>query len=92
MWKCKPYTYQLSDAEVIKRAKELGNPVQGLSGGGGTPLNDVFAQVQRTDEIRRQIYEAEREIRQRCQSWAAFWSAIASVIAAFAAWTAILFR
>ena len=92
MWKHKRYTYQLSDSEVIDRAKKLGISVHDLSGGTGTPLSDTLAQVQRVNEIRHEIEVAEREIRQKRQSWTAFWSAVASAIAALAAWTAILLR
>jgi septal ring factor EnvC (AmiA/AmiB activator) len=90
MWKRKRYTYQLTDSEVIERSKELGITVRDLSGGTGTALSDTLAQAQRVNEIRREIQEAEREIRLVRQSQTALWSAIASVIAALAAWTAIL--
>ena len=73
--------YQLTKDEAFARAKELNL---------GEPLGRYEVGAGSMDDIRKEIANVERERRERWLWLVALISAIASLISAFAAWTAIL--
>lgn len=84
-------SYQLSGEELLNRAKELGVPIDdAVKEGHARSLSGAVA-VYDEEEIRRRIFTAEQSLRESRLWMIALASAIASVISAVAAWTAILF-
>lgn len=82
--------YQLRGVELIQRARELklrDAEVYGEEGG----LGEIFTSQHPEEELRHQIIEEERRNREHKLWLVALFSAIASVVSALAAWTAIVY-
>ncbi|TAJ80368.1 hypothetical protein EPO44_18585 [bacterium] len=78
----KPKYYRLLAGEQVrKRAEEL-----------GIPTTDPYRGELTADELRNKIRDAERSERERWLWLIALLSAIASIVSAAAAWTAVFMR
>ena len=89
-WTRKVSPYQLQRRELIDRAREWKLPDAKLYGEPGG-LGEIFDSQHPIEGLRRQIVEQERWNRDQNLWLVALWSAVASVISALAAWTAILY-
>jgi hypothetical protein len=82
--------YQMERAELIERARALRLPNAKLFGDKNS-LNEIFNDNPSLDDLRKQVLEQERWNLERWLWTIALSSAIASIVSAVAAWTAIVY-